>query len=245
MKFHEETLEIFKGSLSKVTPLNAFRWIKEPKPIQPQTRIRSDRVEKIRLMKYFTGLFKDSGVLYLAFDVGIRGQIEGVRLSLLNRGKQCGRPAQFGYGGQYSFYHYLNYFMAFSEFRFQHDCVFGSAFNLPYDFRIFFPKHKFSLEVKTSLPKMAYCRYYKTDPNPFPDWVVCVRALDEQMLTYELYGYCTGSDVQKIEPKLIKGSTCYEIPIDRDHFKPYNNFHTKILRLPMLEKFDNNHYIKP
>jgi hypothetical protein len=131
--------------------------------------------------------------------------------------------------------------MEFSKFRFRYDCVYGSAYGLPYDFHIFFPTHHYFVEVKTVPPNMSYCRYYKSTRYSFPDYVVCVKALDEEMLNYELYGYCKGSHVQALELKTVHGSSCYEIPVNRDHFNSYIEFHKSILNLPYLEKFDTEH----
>lgn len=229
-KFIDETfLSIFKGSLSKANPLKRFTWASAP--------------QSMSIVKPIKGECEASGVLHLSFDGALRTEIEGVRTALMNRGKSCNKPCMFGYGGQYAYYHYLNYFMEHSKFRFRYDCVYGSAYGLPHDFRIFFPTHRFWIEVKTSPPNMSYCRYYKIDPNPFPEWVVYVKALDEEMLNYELYGYCEGLHVQTFERKLRYGKPCYEIPANRDHFNPYIEFHNSILRLPYLEKFDTEHYV--
>lgn len=63
------------------------------------------------------------------------------------------------------------------------------------------------------------------------------------MLNYEIYGYCTGFHVQQIEHKIRHGKPCYEIPLNREHFKPYSDFHRTILKLPYIEEFDNEHYM--
>ena len=219
------------GSLSQANPLKRFKWVTEPE----------FDLEEVKAVK---GEFVESGSLFLSFDVGIQMEIEGVRHSLINRGKSCGRPCQFGYGSQYSYWHYLNYFSEVSPFRFQYDCVFGSSYNKPADFRIFFPDYAFWLEVKSVPPTMDYCRYYVTQKNyTYPEWVVCIKCLDEEMLNYEVYGFCSGSHVQDISPELIHGFTCHQIPVNREHFKPYSDFHENILKLPLVESFDNEHYV--
>jgi len=147
----------------------------------------------------------------------------------------------FGFGSQYAFNHYLNYFVKHSKFRFQYDDVFSSEFSLPSDFRIFFPNQAFWVEVKSTPPNLSYCRYYKSkrDPNPYPDYCVVVKALDEEMLNYEVYGYCKGSHVQGVKPKDKGISVVHEIPLNRHYFRPYSDFHEDIARA----KFDDEHYV--
>ena len=228
----KKLLDIFMGSLSTANPLKRFAWIAKHDD-------GSSDVKKIR------GGFVEDGVLRLSFDNAIRTEIEAVALVLNNRGRQrpCERPCQFGFGAQYAFYHYLNYFAEFSKFRFQYDDPFGSRFNLPADFRIFFPKLAFWLEIKSTFPNMSYCRYFTSKYYDYPDHVVCVRVLNEEMTIYELYGFCSGSDVQKIPCNFVCGMKCHEIPVTREFFKPYSEFHKTILKLPMIEKFDNEHYV--
>jgi len=231
-KFSDETfLKLFKGSLSQANPLKRFKWVSEPE-------------SSLKTVKAVKGEFFPSGVLRLIFEIGIRMEIEGVRHTLINEGKECGRPCQFGYGSQYAYWHYLNYFSEFSSFRFQYDCVFGSSYNKPADFRIFFPDYDFWLEVKSAPPNMECCRYFVTQKNySYPEWVVCVKCLDEEMLKYEIYGFCSGSHVQEISRELIHGFPCHQIPLNREHFKSYNDFHENILKLPYVENFDNDHYV--
>jgi hypothetical protein len=63
------------------------------------------------------------------------------------------------------------------------------------------------------------------------------------MTNYELYGFCTGSDVKKVPLGIVCGFPCHEIPVTREHFKPYSEFHKTILKLPMVERFDADHYV--
>ena len=228
----KKLLDVFLGSLSTANPLKRFTWISE------RPSVSSD-VHPIR------GDFVEDGTIKLYFDSAIITEIDAVALALNNRGKQppCRRPCKFGFGAQYSFYHYLNYFSERSKFRFRYDDPFGSRFNLPADFRIFFPKLAFWLEIKSTFPNMSYCRYFVSKHNEYPEYAVCVRVLNEEMTNYELYGFCTGSDVQKIPSKLVYGCPCHEIPVTREFFKPYSDFHKTILELPMVERFDNNHYV--
>jgi hypothetical protein len=227
-------LDLFLGSLSRANPLKRFAWISEPEEIETKGR---NRIREIK------GEFAEDGVLRLSFDTGIRTEIEAVSFALKNRNYPCERPCQFGFGAQYAFFHYLNYFSEFSKFRFRYDDVFGSRFNLPADFRIFFPKLAFWLEIKSTFPNMSYCRYFVSKHNEYPEYAVCVRVLNEEMTNYEIYGFCTGSDVQKIPREIVCGFPCHEIPVTREYFKPYSDFHKTVLKLPMVEKFDNEHYV--
>jgi hypothetical protein len=229
-KFPDETfLNDFLGSLSPANPLKRFKWV-------------SDELA-LKTVKPIKGEWVENGSLLLSFDIGIREEINGVRITLKNRGKPCKRPCEFGYGAQYSYYHYLNFYSDVSPFRFQYDCVFGSRFNKPADFRIFFPDYAFWLEVKSVPPTYSNCRYFKNQFTPYPDYVVCIKCLDEEMLNYEVYGFCTGSDVQKVKPKIGSEFLCHEIPANREHFKPYSDFHKNVLKLPYMETFDNDHYV--
>jgi hypothetical protein len=228
----KRNLDIFEGSLSIANPLNRFAWISEPE--KTETNVVKIHAE-----------FAEDGVLRLFFDNAIITEIDAVALALNNRGKDppCRRPCKFGMGAQFAYFHYLNFFSEQSKFRFRYDDPFGSRYNLPADFRIFFPKLAFWLEVKSSFPNMKYSRYFTSKYNEYPEYVVCVRVLNEEMTSYELYGFCTGSDVQKIPSKVVYGCPCHEIPVTREFFKPYTEFHKTILKLPFLEKFDNDHYV--
>jgi len=224
----KKLLDLFLGSLSRANPLKRFKWIRDV-----------SKVVKI------DGTMTEDGTIKLYFDNAIITEIQAVALALNNRGKDppCTRPCQFGYGAQYAFYHYLNYFSEQSKFRFRYDDVFGSRFNLPADFRIFFPKLAFWLEVKSNFPNMKYSRYFTSQYYQYPEYVVCVRVLNEEMTNYEIYGFCKGSDVQKIPTKLVLGYPCHEIKVTREFFTPYSEFHKTILKLPLVEKFDNEHYV--
>jgi hypothetical protein len=90
---------------------------------------------------------------------------------------------------------------------------------------------------------MKYSRYYASQYYEYPEYVVCVRVLNEEMTNYEIYGFCTGSDVQKIPRETVCGLPCHQIPVTREYFKPYSDFHKTILKLPMVERFDNEHYV--
>jgi len=222
------SLDLFLGSLSTANPLKRFKWIRDPR-----------EVLKIE------GTMTEDGTIKLYFDNAIITEIQAVALALNNRGKipPCARPCQFGYGAQYAFYHYLNYFSEDSKFRFKYDDVFGSRFNLPADFRIFFPESEFWLEVKSNFPNMTYSRYFVSKYYQYPEYVVCVRILNEEMTNYEIYGFCTGSDVKKIPRETVCGLPCHQIPVTREFFKPYSDFHKTILKLPMVETFDSEHYV--
>lgn len=226
----KKLLDIFLGSVSTPNPLKRFAWISE------QPSVSSD-VKKIR------GGFAEDGVLRLSFDNGIRTEIEAVSIALKNRNYPCKRPCMFGFGAQYAFYHYLNYFASRAKFRFEHDDVFGSGYNLTSDFHIFFPKSSFWLEIKSVPPTYSNCHYYAPMWGTYPDYATVVRCLDEEMQNYEVYGYCTGEEVQKVPSKPAYKNVYHEMPTTREFFKPYSEFHNTILKLPMLERFDNEHYV--
>lgn len=240
-KFPYETfLELWKGSHRKANPLIKYAWVSDP-----ITKVEKVERKRSLYLPYLIAYWK-SGVLRLLFDSGIINEISGIVRSLKDRNRSCGKPCQFGFGGQSAFYHYLNYFTEFSSFRFQYDSVFSSKYSLPFDFRLFFPDHNFTVEIKTSLPNMKTCNYYKSvkDPNPYPDYCVSIKALDESMRFYEVYGYCSGLDVQKVNPTLNRrGYLVHPIPLNRKHFIDYAAFHQEVLDLP-FGKFNTEHYIK-
>ena len=225
----KKLLDIFEGSLSRENPLRQFAWISDPQ-------------KPIRGIDTIHGKFTEEGTLRLSFDTGIRTETQAVAQSLINRGSKCDRPCQFGFGAQYAFYHYLNFFASHAKFRFEHDDVFGSGYNLTSDFHIFFPKRSFWLEIKSVPPTYSNCHYYAPMWNTYPDYATVIRCLDEEMQNYEVYGYCTGEDVQKVIPKPAYKNVYHEMPTTRAFFRPYSEFHTKILKLPLLERFDNEHY---
>jgi len=229
--FTDETfLEIFMGSLSTANPLRSYEW-----------RLGNIDFPSSKVLPIRTEWYGD--VLSLNFDVGIKSEIDGVADALKKRGKKCERACQFGYGSQYAFYHYLNLNCERANFVFQYDDVFSSRYCLPWDFRIRFPTYAFTLEIKSVPPKMSNCRYYVNPYYSLPDHVVCVNCKDEDMLSYELYGWCLGSDVTRLKPTKLRGKTFFEIPVNRLYFKPYFDFHTEKLKLPYIERFDNEHYV--
>jgi len=89
-------LDLFLGSLSTANPLKRFKWIRDP-----------SEVVKIE------GEMTEDGTIKLYFDSAIITEIDAVALALNNRGKQppCRRPCKFGFGAQYSFYHYSQLFL--------------------------------------------------------------------------------------------------------------------------------------
>lgn len=222
-------LDVFLGSVSKPNPLIRFAWISEDYEPDEKSEIVAIRGEP-----------SEQGTLKLYFDSAIKTEIDAIFNAVKNRGKRINqeRPFKFGFGAQTAYWHYLNFFQKRSKFRFSYDDPFGSYYNRPYDFRIFFPKLAFWLEIKSQIPNMSMCRYFISPYYRYPEYVVCVRVLNEEMTNYEIYGFCTGEDVQK-----IPHGAYHEIPVDREHFRLYSEFHTKILKLPMIEKFDNEHYV--
>jgi len=225
----KKLLDIFLGSVSTPNPLKRFKWQSEP--------IKPSDVHPIH------GDFAEDGVLRLSFDNGIRTEIEAVSIALKNRNYPCKRPCMFGFGAQYAFYHYLNYFASRAKFRFEHDDVFGSGYNLTSDFHIFFPNRSFWLEIKSVPPTYSNCHYYAPMYGTYPDYATVIRCLDEEMQNYEVYGYCTGEEVQKVPSKPAYQNVYHEMPTTREYFKPYSDFHKTILKLPMVERFDNEHYV--
>jgi hypothetical protein len=223
---------------SRKNPLKSFKWISLPefKPIP--SKLLS--LEPIKSMK---GQALQSGVLRLTFDIGIIMKIEAIAQTLQHRRKRkLSRNEKFGWGGQFAFHHYLDFFVDWSPFRFQPDDPFSSRFSKPADFVIFPDWAKcFSIEIKTAPPNSSKIHYFKNDPNPYPNYFVAVEAVS--MNVYEVFGYMLGSEVEKSKSTLYRGLTTHSFYLNHEVFRPYSDFHQNVLRLPLLDEFDNEHYV--
>lgn len=250
---HETFLKKFlNDSLRQESHLKSFKWNRERtepiglKPLsrKPIVHIESRKLEPLDVIREMRGEFNDE-TLFLSFDSGILRLVEAIPFMFKDRKKTWRDYYRFGWAGQYAYTDYLNFFSLKSKFQYRFDNAFSTSYNLLADVHIHFliPKeYDFWVEIKTALPKRESVRYFLNPYNPYPEYVVCVKALNEHPTEFEFYGYCHGSDVKKLDLIKLKGYSCHEIPLDRNHFKPYSIFHEKILKLPFLESFNDEHY---
>jgi len=239
------------SSENERSPLKSIKWVfrpKKPKPIINPVRGRIKPVERglsfgrIRSHKKLFGQMRESGVIHLAFDVGLLNEIEAIARTLKDRRNQTvTKPQKFGWGGQLSFDYYLNFFAEYSKFTFKSDRCLGTRYPKPYDFLIkFMDGTSFKVEIKTAPYLSRRLSYFKRREQSYPDYVVCVVSLNEEMTKYELYGWALGIEIKKHKSTIRYGKKCHRIPINRANFNYYSFFHKKILRLPYLEKFSDS-----
>ena len=248
------------GSHSQANPLKTLKWLFRPKPspktIETLKPIRKNSVlspsihetlNPIELKKALMGEMTDEhhGVLRLSFDIGIQNEIDSIARTLKDRyGRETSTPKKMGIGGQRAFSHYLNFFSPHASFTVQ-ECRFQSSPKpKPYDFLIGFiySKHEkgfFKIEVKTSPHGYGHLNYYKQFGTPYPNYVVAIKSLNEEMTKYELYGYTLGTKVKAHKSRPQFGKRLHAMALNRTNFDYYSYFHSYVLGLPFKEKFSD------
>lgn len=177
------------------------------------------------------------------FDQGIVNQIEAIAKTLEARGHKPITEAQkYGWGGQLSYSAYLNFFAPYSDFSVQHDDPSYSPMSKPYDFLITRPEQSFRIEVKTAplhKQKIQYCQY---PSNPYPKYLVVIKATNKTMDQYDIYGYMLGSILKQLKATIkYRGKKCHSVLVNRRFLDYYDYFHEKILGLPFKEKFSDDY----
>jgi len=231
------------GSHRKANPLKAIKWLFQPKRTPKPFQLRTPNVRKrFKNPKALKGEMPKCGVVRLSFDIGIRNEIDAIAQTLKDRRNQRIRnPMKMGWGGQIAFSYYLNFFSEYSNFTVKEDKPQASPIPKTFDFLI---GHKGesdtrfeTIEVKTSPHGSRALNYYQAFNKEYPDYVVVVRCLKEDMTEYELYGWTSGSKVEAHEFKTAWNKKCHSMALNRTNFDYYSYFHERILGLPFKEKF--------
>lgn len=236
------------GSFTQTNPLKRVKFHFRPNPSPKTLKIRSyiptpyysSKLTPIELKRAMEGeTIEELGVIHLTFDIGMIEHIQAIVRTLKQRRNQTvSKPMQFGWLGQNAYDSYLNFFSKYSDFTVTVDRPLSSPIPKPYDFDFRFPNQpskRFRVEVKTVPYLSRDLSYFRGDIEP--DFVVGVRALDEEMTKCELYGFTYGIVVKKFKSVIRYGKPCHRIPLNRANFDYYTFFHTNLLGLPFKEKF--------
>lgn len=243
-----------KTGSKRENPLASLTWLWDTKP-PPSNELppsnEHDKLKPLKFKRHLEGEFipeqppEKYGYLRLTFDSGLRDMVESFseKTQIARKQKSSGEPQRHGWAGQFAFDSYLNFFAkAYEDYNLSvhSDNPIYSKKPEPQDFIIKRPNHKLMrIEIKTAPPsrrKISYCKY---SGKPDPTHLVVIKAVDDSMLRYDIYGFMSVFRLKTLRTYFMYGKVCSTILLNRHNFRYFNHFHEKVLGLPYLEKFSD------
>jgi hypothetical protein len=211
------------GSCFKTNPKPTFKWIWEPAQSRstPKTLVSLERhetetLEPLEPNRSISGEMCKCGFIRVAFDQGLIHEIEAIARTLKERtGRPISQSERYGWGGQFAYDSYLNYFKPHCDFSVQHDNPHHSPKAKKFDFILTpFKGSPFTIEIKTAPPYRTTIQYCLYPQNPYPLYFVAIKALS--FTQYDIYGFMTGVELSKLKSVIrYKGKKCHDVEVNR------------------------------